>query len=325
MGTRAMFPAAARRTGIYESFYLRAFSPSEPVGVWIRYTVRKAPGASPSGSLWFTLFDSRRGAPVMNKLAGAPLSVPAGAWIGVGESTIGPSGAVGSCGQDSWELAFEECEPALRHLSPRWLYRAPLPRTKLTTPAPTALLSGTVRCGDGRELTLARWPGMLGHNWGSEHAARWIWLHATGFDDDRHAWLDLALGRVMILGAMTPFIASGALSIDGRRHRLGGIGARPSVVREGAEGCEVHVRGEEGMAVAIRARVPDGSAAGWRYADPAGALHDVVNCSVAEAELEVVQGGPAGMRRLRCDHGCAYELGMREHDHGVAIAPFPDD
>jgi hypothetical protein len=27
---------------------------------------------------------------------------------------------------------------------------------------------------------------------------------------------------------------------------------------------------------------------------------------------------------LRAAHGGAYELGMREHDHGVPIAPFSD-
>ena len=33
-------------------------------------------------------------------------------------------------------------------------------------------------------------------------------------------------------------------------------------------------------------------------------------------------GGAAG--ELSTAHGGAYELGMRERDHGVAIAPFPD-
>jgi len=36
-----------------------------------------------------------------------------------------------------------------------------------------------------------------------------------------------------------------------------------------------------------------------------------------------VAGKPA--RTLRSGHGGAYELGMRERDHGVAIAPFGDD
>ena len=50
----------------------------------------------------------------------------------------------------------------------------------------------------------------------------------------------------------------------------------------------------------------------------------MINCSVAALELRVSsrEGEPA--RTLRTPHGGAYELGLREHDHGVPIAPFPD-
>ena len=47
--------------GHYESFYLKACHPAEPLGVWIRYTVHKRPGEPPNGSLWFTLFDGAPG------------------------------------------------------------------------------------------------------------------------------------------------------------------------------------------------------------------------------------------------------------------------
>jgi hypothetical protein len=40
--TAAMFPKARARSGMYESFYLRAVSPREPVGVWIRHTARRS-------------------------------------------------------------------------------------------------------------------------------------------------------------------------------------------------------------------------------------------------------------------------------------------
>ena len=53
-------PGLARGAGHYESFYLKACHPSEPLGLWIRHTVHKRPGADPRGSLWFTLFDGRR-------------------------------------------------------------------------------------------------------------------------------------------------------------------------------------------------------------------------------------------------------------------------
>ena len=67
-----------------------------------------------------------------------------------------------------------------------------------------------------------------------------------------------------------------------------------------------------------------GTAAGWRYSDPAGGDHDVVNCSVSELELTIRTPGGAAPRKLHSSHGAAYELGMRERDHGVALAPFSD-
>jgi hypothetical protein len=50
----------------------------------------------------------------------------------------------------------------------------------------------------------------------------------------------------------------------------------------------------------------------------------VVNCSVAALELTVQLPGQKAPRTLRTPHGGVYELGMRERDHDVAIAPFPD-
>ena len=76
MSTSAVFPRVPMRAGMYESFYLRAVSPREPVGVWIRSTVHKRPGRDPRGSVWCTVFDARRGRPVMSKLTTAALSVP---------------------------------------------------------------------------------------------------------------------------------------------------------------------------------------------------------------------------------------------------------
>ena len=62
---------------------------------------------------------------------------------------------------------------------------------------------------------------------------------------------------------------------------------------------------------------------GWVYADPKGPTHNTVNCSVADLELTVEEADrPA--RRLTLAAGGAYELGMRETDHGIPIQPHPD-
>jgi hypothetical protein len=324
MGTRAIFPSAPAAAGMYESFYLRAVSPDQPIGVWIRHTVHKRPGRPPRGSVWCTLFDARRGRPFMHKLSSDELSAPPGGWISVGAlAEIAPGRAQGECGDARWSLSFATEEPELCHLAPGWLYRAPLPRTKLTSPAPAASFDGVVELAGEPALDLHGWPGMVGHNWGSEHAERWIWLHGVGFEGEPRAWIDVGIGRVKIAGRMTPWVANGALSLDGRRHRIGGLlGARPRVA-EGPDACVLRLRGERGLELDVRAEVPAGSAAGWRYADPDGGEHDVLNCSVAALEL-MVAGGSGPKRTMRTAHGGVYEVGMRERDHGVPIAPFSD-
>jgi len=328
----AIFPRARARTGMYESFYLRAVSPREPVGVWIRHTVQKPPGERARGSVWCTVFDAARGRPYQHKLTSERLTVPADEWIAIGRQDegeeggqIGPAGAHGRCGEASWSLRFDEPAPELRHLPREWLYRAPLPRTKLTSPAPSAVFSGSLELAGRPAIELARWPGMIGHNWGAEHAERWIWLHGIGFQEAPDAWLDVALGRVKLAGRMTPWVANGAIFLDGRRLRLGGLGARGLRVREDAGGCTLALPGEDGLELRLRATVPAGTSAGWRYGDPEGDTgHEVVNCSIAALELELTRGDGSRPRALRSAHGGVYELGMRERDHGVPIARFAD-
>ena len=173
---------------------------------------------------------------------------------------------------------------------------------------------------------------MVGHNWGAQHAERWIWLHGVGFEDDPEAWIDVAIGRVRVAGRTTPWVANGALRIDGERHRLGGVGARglrvaerPDALRAHAAGrrrargrsaCAGASRGARGLALRrSRRRRPAESTRSHQ--------HDVSNCSIAALTLVVRRPGrPA--RTLRTAHGAAYELGMRERDHGVPIAPFGD-
>jgi hypothetical protein len=339
-GVHAMFPHAPRRAGMYESFYLRAVAPDRPLGVWVRYTVHKHPGQPAQGSLWCTVFDGER-RPFMHKLTTDALSAPAGAWIAVGDARLGPSGAEGACGEARWSLRFASAEPELRHLPHALLYRAPLPRTKLTSPAPAARFEGTLRLAE-RTIELDGWRGMVGHNWGAQHAERWIWLHGVGFGEDPEAWIDVAIGRVRVAGRTTPWIANGVLHIDGERHRLGGVGARGLLVAERPARCVLSLPGAGGLLVEAHVQTPPAALAGWRYADPDGRSrdhgghhecspsppdeshqHDVSNCSIAALTLTVRQPGhPA--RTLRTAHGAAYELGMRERDHGVPLAPFDD-
>jgi hypothetical protein len=203
------------------------------------------------------------------------------------------------------------------------LYGAPVPRTKLLSPAPAARFSGRVTV-NGEEIALAGWRGMVGHNWGAQHAERWIWLHGLGFQGASEAtWLDAAIGRIKVGPATTPWIANGALSLDGVRHPLGGPErVRRTVVGEAPDRCEFVLPGR-GISVEGRVGAARKDVVGWVYADPDGAEHHTANCSIADMRLSVRRPGAEHLT-LEVRGGAVYEIGMRERDHGIPIQPFPD-
>ena len=313
--TAARFPHVAPGKGHYESFYLRAVDPERPRGAWIRHTTHQRPGREPTGSVWCTYSDAEAGPPyaVKQTLPG-PVADPGG-WIAIGDSAFGPRGARGRAEAQgrsaAWELAMRGDAEPLRHLPREWMYRAPLPRTKLESPLPSATFDGTLETGGRGSVEIAGWRGMAGHNWGAEHAATWIWLHGVAFEDEPDAWLDLSVGRVRVGPLLTPWIANGALHVRGERTRLGG--PRPARVRATPEGCRVEASG-----AVVEARSPAGQTVAWPYADPGGGEHHSLNCSIAEVVVRL------GARELRTAHGGVYELGVAPGDHGVELQPFPD-
>ena len=325
----ARFPELELSAGHYESFYLKASHPTEPVSVWIRYTVHKRPGAQPLGSLWFVLFDAREGGPWAVKQTTPDVGAAPDHYIRVGDAGFEAGRAFGAAAADaperreaSWDLGFSSPEPPFRHLPRNLMYRAPLPRTKLLSPYPDARFSGRVEAG-GRTVELDGWRGMVGHNWGAQHAERWIWLQGAGFDGHDDAWLDAALGRIEVGRWTTPWIANGVLSLAGRRHRLGGPGAaRRTEVSERPDGATFTLPGRD-ITVQGQVGADRKDFVGWIYADPDGSEHNTVNCSIADLVLTVSRPAAPPLT-LQLASSAVYELGMRETDHGMAIQPFPD-
>ena len=310
--TAARFPDVPARAGHYESFYLKLCHPSEPLGAWIRYTVHKRPGAAPTGSLWFTLFtpDGPRAA----KLTVPDPETGGGDWLRVGEARIGADGARGSIGDDiggTWRSRRPRSRCSICRRG--WMYRARLPRTKLLSPAPAARFSGSLTV-DGRSIDVDGWRGMAGHNWGAQHAERWIWLHGLTEDGD---WLDAGIGRVKLGPVTTPWVGNGALSVAGDRHLL-----RRAKVTEFPDRCTFALSGG-GVEVRGTVEAPRGRFVGWVYADPDGSEHHAVNCSIADMRLTVRRRGGApfelrdpARRGLRARHARA-----RPRDRDPAVSP----
>ena len=312
------------KAGLYESLYLTAHHPAEPKALWIRHTVLKSPGAPSRASLWCTWFGdsgvraAKVSTPEASSMPERPLQVGKHAWIGA-------AGATGAVELESlnatWELQFRDPELPMFHLPKPWMYTAPVPRTKSISAAPMLRLAGSLQI-DGKPVDIDGWPCTIGHNWGAEHAERWLWLHADGDAGEGPVWLDAIVGRIKLGPVTTPWIANGAVSIAGRRHRLGGVRFGVNTpVTEHDRGATVQLRGAD-ITVELRAEVELPRCVGWTYADPAGHTSEVVNSSVARTDLRIERPGEATLEITA--PVSAFEIGGHRRGLDVPLQPFPD-
>ncbi|HEX6688847.1 MAG TPA: hypothetical protein VF085_09310 [Solirubrobacterales bacterium] len=328
MDQGARFPQVAAKAGHYESFYIKAARPGGGQGLWIRHTVHKRPGAEPNASIWFVLFDREAEGPRATKVTvpAAELSVPNGSWIKVGGAEVGPGRAVGTVDTDavkaSWDLTFSGDAAPCKYLPSDRLYETRLPKTKFVAPFPDARFDGRLEI-DGETIEIGGWPGMIGHNWGTEHAERWVWLEGTGFEGSPDTYFDAGAARIKLGPWTTPWVPSGMLMLEGHPHRLGGFGQiRDAKIEESAGECSFVLPGKD---IVVRGKVsaPKKDFVGWIYADPKGPEHNTINCSISDLELTVERPALPALQ-LSLPAGAAYELGMRETDHGIPIQPYPD-
>jgi hypothetical protein len=322
------FPHLDPQAPHYESYFIKAVHPSEPRAFWMRHTVHQRPGEPRTASIWLTLFDANAAHPVIagkHTVGADRLSSPDGGYIRIEDSTVEPGRAVGTLQSQTlttdWDFAIETGGEELRHLPIARMYEAKVPRTKSVTPHPAAQFSGQLGDWD-----LDGWTGVSSHNWGSEHAERWVWLHCGRFDGrGRDTWIEMAIGRIKLGPFTVPWIANGAVSVDGRRYRLGG----PQRIRQTKiEETPLHLRflvGGEGVKVEGEITAPPEHMVVWRYADPEGPEHHSAHTSIGDMTLRVTERGKdAPPVELHGRQSATYELGMRETDHGLPVQPYDD-
>ena len=320
------FPHLDGQAPHYESYFIKAHHPTEPRAFWMRHTVHQRPGEPRTASIWLTLFDAAADTPVVagkQTTGSEELGVPAGGYIRIGDSVVGPGRAEGRLDSPSlncaWAFDMAGGEEELRHLPIARMYEAGIPKTKSMTPHPGVLFNG--RVGD---WDLEDWIGVSSHNWGSEHAERWLYLHCGQFDGHgRDTWLEMTIGRIRLGPVTVPWIAQGALQLDGTRHRLGGPQRiRSTKVDERATGVRFSVKGD-GVALEASIEAPREHFVAWRYADPEGPEHHSLHSSLADVRLTVTPGGGAPVALTGPQTG-TYEIGMRETDHGLPVQPYDD-
>jgi hypothetical protein len=299
--------------GGYESWFVSARDPVSPRALWIRHT-RHRPRAGPEAvALWCTVIDRDGGRQptVIKEVFGAfPPGTAAGPGQFRGQATMAEHRA-------RWDLAVTGEQAPLRPLRPAVLYRAPLPRTKLEASVPDGWVTGTLAV-DGRTVAVSGWRGTVGHNWGSGHAESWIWLHAE-FGTVPGGWLELVLARIRIGRARLPWTAMGALSLDGERIPLGGLGRRPRVdAQPGRLTADIP---SPRARLALTVTTSDDDAVWVRYADPSGTARAVRHAPLAGVELTLRRRDREAT--LSSSSG-AYEYGTSQPAGGITPQPLPE-
>jgi hypothetical protein len=313
-------PAAPLSAALYESHYLTAVDPAGGRALWLRFTSLKCPGEPARPTVWLTFFDASAGVPrALRVTASEPLADPTAAWARSSLGEIGPSGTRGEMGggadvgqadptppvlRASWDARWEPRAGEVAYLPARWLYDRPVPRSNGAAVVPTATVTGTLVL-DSDEVTIDGWEGMLGHNWGTEHAHQWCWIHAGRLGEDGRGWLDLALVRIKIGPLITPWIASGALDLDGWRYAPAPL-HRVICARAG-EQTRVGVSLAGGAAVTAELAARRRDTVTWDYASPRGPGRAVDNCCVADARIALETAG--GTRSLSVAGSAAIEHG----------------
>ena len=252
----------------------------------------------------------RGGGPGAKVTRSGPGEPAAGAYVEIAGARFELGSASGKIETDAsqvgWELSFEHRAEPFRHLPYHFLYRAPLPRTKLLSPDPDARFSGSVTV-DGERFELDGWPGMVGHNWGTEHAERWIWTQAYEFRE-ADGWFDAGLGRIKVGPLTTPWIGNAMLCLDGEAHRLGGLDRiRSTRVDEHPTHCGFELSGK---GIKVRGQVASEARdfVTWNDANPVGPEHEATAPSATSSSRSSATAMPAPapcVRAAAYGSGCA--------------------
>ena len=187
--TRRALPRLAAGGGHYESFYLKASHPSEPVASVDPLHGAQAPRTRARRLALVHALRRADGPRAVKQTLRRPgrraaTSTSASATRRSRDGAVGER-RKGRGAPRRWDLTFDSAgraapPPAARLAVQGARSRAPSCSARTRTPASAAAPRSTAA-----SVELDGWRGMVGHNWGAEHAERWIWMHGAGFEGRR--------------------------------------------------------------------------------------------------------------------------------------------
>lgn len=342
---RAAEARAGGGHGHVESWFLKANDPHGRRAVWLKWTIwaggrrarntsgQHAPGSAVAEA-WAVAFGTAGSGGHANVATKTTVPFEAARFSREGiDATVdgctltreSASGRVESGGRViAYDLRVAPIGPPLVHYPARWMYERPVPKQKILSPVPDARISGTVEvdaspASDGTERwQLDAWPGMIGHNWGSQHTELYAWAHCNAWDDQSDdVVLEGFSGRVRVGGVLMPTATMVSVVHHGTIYRLTDLRSvtrnqgsiSPRRWRFRARSRRIDVAGE------LWADTED--FVGLFYPNPDGTICHCLNSKVAHAEVTLrVEGRPP--RTLRSQRA-ALEIGTRDPNHGVRM------
>jgi hypothetical protein len=318
----------AYRKGMVESYFLRLNSPVDEWTVWIKYTYLRLHGQHDGkGECWLVFFDptvsgSNRIRAWKETFAALQPAVNGGR-IQLGTNVLVPGSAMGNLGGEvSWELEFRGTDaPSALLAAP--FYSPAMPTTKLTTPIPTGIASGSLEIG-GRQLQLTDVPLSLGHNWGHRHTPSYVWGQVSGRTGHGELFFEGAgIPAPLSNGPGKPKLTVGRGRFDGKEIDFNlphSLLANYSLVEPGRWSFEMsNLRWRLSGAI----HWDKSLVCGLRYEQPNGEAVSCLNSMCAEATLKLsrkrLTGGADVVAELHVENRAALEFVTADDGHGVEM------
>lgn len=316
--------------GHVESYFLRANHPTRPLAIWLKATILAPLGGEPVAEAWCIWLDGeknrtfahRETVPLRQAVFLSRQDGSLQATVGACRFRLGSHGsATGNMERNgvpvAWDLQFEAMPGAVAAplcIFPlRAMVDGPFPRSKLLTPFPQLLFSGTFTV-DGNAVDLSGWQGMQGHNWGREHAFEYAWGQCLfSAPDGQDVMVEGFTGRIKLAGRPSPRLSAMVVRHGSTEYRFDRV---MDLWRQDADIGPRHwtlkMRGADGSAV-LSMDAAGRPLACLGYRNPDGRLSYCINSKLARVELRVE---PAHGPVLECHspHGGALEFLRTEAD-----------
>lgn len=296
--------AADAPPGLYESNYLKGNAPDGSGAFWLKHNVLTPArsGQAPAvAEFWCVLWLADEDwTPRVWKRVVALDRVELGrdrVAMDAGDVRLEPDRVAGQLsGQRSgsrsgdpdvrWDLAIRDELPPLRHLGADWMYEKGFPRKKAVTGSPRAVFDGAFDVGD-RTIDVDGWIGHRQHNWGTEHAERYVFGACNIWDDGADLTVEGITVRVeLVAGIRSPWLTLLRGLRDGQPY---GKGTMWATLRQSGDVDFPRWMAWGGGKGQVRTRLemeldPEHTA-GLRYLHPDGQVSYCYNAKDARTEL----------------------------------------